>query len=80
MEHTVKVVFEKKQGKEFIPTWETTDEKQIYDDLSHELISKKINNCSWIGSIKRTPLYDGYQKIIVTYDHGGRRIYTVTSH
>ena len=76
----VNVKFEEKQGHKFVVTWESDDATQVYDDLSHELIAKKINNCTWIRSIKRTPLYNGFDRITVTQDNGNRRIYTVKSH
>ena len=80
MENAVKCTYEKKTSNGYVAVWVTTDEKQVYSDLAHELISKKINACSYIRSIKRTPLYYGAQKITVTYDHGGRRIYIVSDH
>lgn len=80
MENSVKCTYEEKTRNGYTVTWETTDAEQVYSDLAHELISKKINACSYIRSIKRTPLYNGTQKITVTYDHGGRRIYIVSDH
>jgi hypothetical protein len=77
----VRYIYQVKQGREYMTTFCCTDEKQVYDDLAHELIAKKINNCLWIRSIKRENLYNGYERITVYYDHGeGRRVYTVTSH
>lgn len=70
-------VYQEKNGR----TWETkhtdTDATSVYEWLSNELIAKKLNGCTWIKSIKRVNLYDGNQKITVTYDHGGRSVYTV---
>lgn len=80
MANTAKCTYEEKTRNGYTVTWETTDAEQVYSDLSHELISKKINACTYIRSIKRTPLYNGTQKITVTYDHGGRRIYIVSDH
>ena len=77
---SINYVYEEKQGRNYVETFRCDDEKRVYDDLAHELISKKINCCSWIKSIKRQPLYNGFDKIIVAYDHGGRRVYTVSSH
>lgn len=75
---TICCEYQAKVGCEYVTKWATEDEAMIYDDLAHELIAKKINACLWIRSIKRMPLHNGYDRIIVTYDHGGRRIYTVT--
>ena len=77
---TVNYVYQEKNGKMYSTTFACTDEKQVYEDLLHELISKKINACTWIKSIKRRNLYNGFQEITVSYDHGGRRIYQITDH
>lgn len=79
----VHVKFEKKNGRGYngyTTTWETYDAARIYDDLAHEIIAKKINQCTWIRSIKRQPLYTGYDRIIITMDNGDRKVYTITSH
>ena len=73
----VMVIYEAKEGRNYTETWRSEDPAKVYEDLAQELISKKINECRWIKSIKRTPLYNGFQRITVTYDHGGRRLYTV---
>lgn len=54
-----------KDGKNYIETYTTTDALIIYQRLTNALISKKINDCKWIRSIKRVNLYTGYQKITV---------------
>lgn len=77
MNEKVMCIYEKKQGRDYVETWRTEDPARVYEDLSVEFIAKKINACLWIKSIKRKQLCNGFQQIIVTYDHGGRRIYTV---
>lgn len=69
----------KKSGK-YVAEHTITDEKEVYEELALAMISKKINNCSWIKSIKRTPLYNGTQKITITFDNGCRNIYIVADH
>lgn len=53
----------------------------VYESLAMDLISKKINCCQWIKSIKRKQLYNGFIQITVIYCNDGkpygRRIYTV---
>lgn len=78
--NTVNFEYQHKEGRNYVTEFVCEDVRRVYDDLAHELISKKINSCTWIRSIKRTPLYNGFDRITVTYDHGGRRVYTVTSH
>lgn len=67
---------EKKTGK-YITTFTDTDELTVYQELAQRLIAKKINGCKWITTIRRNNLYNGYSKIIITYDNGGRDVFTV---
>lgn len=76
---TVNYIYEEKKNGKYTETYRCEDSARVYDDLAHELISKKINECRWIRSIKRTPLYNGFDRITVTYNHGGRRLYVVAS-
>ena len=54
-----------------------TEKETIFRDLTSDLISKKINHCSYIKSIKRNQLYNGFIDIIVFYDNGVKRIYHI---
>ena len=56
------------------------DVTEVYKSLANDMISKKLNQCTYIKSIKRTPLYNGFDRITVTYDNQVRRIYTIESH
>ena len=52
-------------------TWEVvrtvSSPVTIYDNLAHDLIEKKINQCKTIRSITRRQNYDGTITITVTY-------------
>jgi tRNA(Ile)-lysidine synthase TilS/MesJ len=72
-----KRVFEVKKGRAWCESVVITDPVEVYKFLAEELIAKKINACSYIRSIKRTNLYNGYQKIVISYDYGGRAVYTI---
>lgn len=72
-----KRVFEVKEGRVWRESFVTTDPVEVYKFLAEELIAKKINACSYIRSIKRTNLYNGYQKIVISYDNGDRAVYTI---
>lgn len=72
-----KRVFEVKEGRNWRESFVTTDPAEVYKYLAEELIAKKINACSYIRSIKRTNLYNGYQKIVISYDNGVRAVYTI---
>jgi hypothetical protein len=76
----IKVVYEKKEGRTYTETWRSEKPEEVYERLSHCLIAKKLNNCTWIKSIKRVPLYNGFDRITITHDNGGRDVYTVASH
>jgi hypothetical protein len=71
------MITEVKHGKKWIPENEITEETLVYKYLSNDLIAKKLNQCSYIKTIKRTPNYDGTQTIVVTYNNDCRSIYTV---
>lgn len=73
----ISYIYQNKEGKKYVTTFTSADPLYIYERLAGELISKKINECRWIHSIKRKPLYNGFQEITITYDHGGRSVYVV---
>lgn len=77
---TISRTAEKKRGKKWIETFKQTEPVEVYRDLMHDLINKKICCASYIKSIKRTNNYDGTQTIIVTYDNECRSIYIVENH
>lgn len=77
---TISRTTQKRNGRNYETTNITTDPALVYDALTHELISKKINACRWIRSIKRRQNYDGAQTITVTYDNDTRSIYIITDH
>ena len=66
-----------KENNKYIETYTTTDETRIYQLLTNDLISKKINCCNWIRSIKRVNLYNGYQKITVLQNNGCKSEYII---
>lgn len=76
----MKKIVEVKNGKKWDVEFFDTDELSIYQSLTNDLIAKKINQCTYIKSIKRTPLYNGTQKITVVYDNNCRAIYEVKDH
>jgi hypothetical protein len=69
-------VYIKENGR-YIENYSTTDASRIYQLLTNDLISKKINCCKWIKSIKRENLYTGYQKITVFQDNGCKSEYII---
>ena len=73
----VKKVVEVKNGKVWEVSAVITDVTAVYESLAQDLINKKLNNCRYIKTIKRTPNYDGTQTIIVTYNNDCRSVYTV---
>lgn len=74
---TIQRIVEVKTGKKWNVSRITTDELEVYQSLSADIIAKKINGATWVKSIKRINNYDGTQNITVTYDNDCRSIYTV---
>lgn len=72
--------YQERNGKQYETKYIDTNAETVYEDLSHELIAKKICGCTWIKRIERVNMYDGTERITVTYDHGGRSVYTVSAH
>ena len=66
-----------KENNKYMENYSTTDTTRIYQLLTNDLISKKINCCKWIRSIKRVCLYNGYQKIIVLHNNGCKSEYII---
>ena len=60
----IKIV-EVKENNKWVQTYSTEDIATVYQDLSESLIAKKLNCCTYIRSIKRINLYNGFQKITV---------------
>lgn len=73
----IKRIAQKKTGKTWVDTYIDNDATSVYKSLSHDLIAKKINACTYIKSIKRTQNYDGTNTIIVLYDNNVRSVYTI---
>lgn len=73
----IKKVVEIKNGKTWEVSFILTDEKEVYESLAQDLINKKLNQCTFIKTIKRIPNYDGTQSITVNYNNDTRAVYTV---
>ena len=73
----IKREFQIRVGKTWSTTLEDTDPASVYEFLTHDLIAKKLNACTYIKSIKRVNNYDGTQTITVTYDSATRNVYGV---
>lgn len=73
----INLIIEIKNGKKWVQDTVITDETLVYKYLANDLISKKLNGCNYIKTIKRVPNYDGTQTITVTFNNDTRSIYTV---
>ena len=75
----IKRVFEVKQNGKWVEEFTNTDPGEVYKWLTDSLIAKKLNACQYIRTIKRENLYNGFQKITVTYsnEYGGRSVFYV---
>lgn len=72
----VKVVFEKRAGREWVATWQSENPAEVYKRLAEALIAKKLCGCTWVKSIKRIQRYT-HIEIVVTYDNDGRDTFTL---
>lgn len=77
MDNIIKRIAQTKTGKTWANTYIDTCPETVYKSLSHDLIAKKINACTYIKSIKRIQNYNGTNTIIVLYDNNTRSIYTI---
>ena len=76
-------IYQKKIDGKWTTTWECENDAQVYADLTHELIAKKLEHCTYIRSITRKQNYNGTKTITISYTSecgGGRRIYTIEDH
>lgn len=69
-----------KNGRNYELTYTTTDSATVYEDLAQAMINKKLNGCSYIRSIKRIPLYNGFQRINVLYTNDTKVTFTIADH
>ena len=74
---TINYVVEVKEGRNWKEERFVTDALEVYKSLAEDMVHKKLNECTYIRSIKRTPLYNGFCKITVSYDNDVRRIYVI---
>ena len=80
MNNKVNMTIEVKNGRQYEVTRICEDRAEVYESLANDLINKKMCGCTYIKSVKRIQLYNGFIKIVVTYDNGVRTTYTIESH
>ena len=80
MNNKVNMTIEVKNGKTYEVTRVCEDRAEVYESLAHDLVNKKLCACTYIKSIKRVQMYNGFEKITITYDNDVRRIYVIESH
>lgn len=69
---------QRKVGRAYETTYICEDPARVYESLANALVSKKLNFCSYIKSIKRIQMYT-HVEIIVTQDNGYRSIFKVNA-
>lgn len=80
MNNKVNMTIEVKNGKNYEVTRVFEDRAEVYESLARDMVNKKLCCCTYIKSIKRIQLYNGFEKIIVSYDNNVRITYTIESH
>jgi len=77
-------VYEVKQAGKWVETYRTEHRDIVYERLTHDLVAKYLEKCSYIKSIRRTQNYDGTITITIYMQHGSagaeRAVYTIESH
>ena len=53
------------------------DAETVYKELSHDMLAKYIAKATYIKRITDKSNYNGTREIVVLYDNGVKRIYTV---
>ena len=71
--------YNKESNKYYIESYSNSEPGYVYKRLAEDLISKKLNQCTYIKSIRRQNLYNGYAEITVIYDNNVKAIYTIES-
>ena len=66
-----------KEGKKWVESAKTYNADVVKDSLLSDLISKKINKCTYIKSIKKVNLYNGFSRFIVYYDNSVKSEYII---
>ena len=66
-----------KDGKQWEECHETTNPEQVYKKLLDDMISKKLNGCTYIRKIEKVSLYNGFNRITVYYDNGVKTDYII---
>lgn len=72
-----KAITQKKDGKQWITTYETEHAETIHNNLMHELIAKYLHHAGYIRRITDKTNYDGTREITVYYDNNYKTVYTV---
>jgi hypothetical protein len=80
MNNKVNMTIEVKNGKTYEVEGVVENRAEVYESLARDMVNKKLCCCTYIKSIKRIQLYNGFEKIIVTYDNDVRRVYIIESH
>lgn len=71
---------ETKKGDKWFYGSTCRDPETVYESLANDLIAKKINQCSYIKSIRRRQNYNGTATITVVYSNNVRALYVVADH
>lgn len=66
-----------KEGKSWKECHETTNPEAVYKKLLDDMISKKLNACTYIRKIEKVNLYNGFNRITVYYDNGVKTDYII---
>ena len=80
MNNKVNMTIAVKNGKTYEVTSVNENRAEVYESLARDMVNKKLCACTYIKSIKRVSLYNGFEKITVCYDNNVRCVYVIESH
>lgn len=76
MDSKVSLKYEKRVDGKYIPTYESSNETEVYSRLAREMMSHYIHKAQYIRRVKDECLYNGFRRVTV-YEEFGRCIYIV---
>ena len=76
--YTIRKEIYTKDGSKWTQGYIDTDITSVYKSLASDMVHKKLHKCTYIRSIKDTPLYyNDMRRITVYFDNAVKAVYYV---
>ena len=79
MYNKIEMITEVKDSNKWRESFRSDNIPYIHERVAHDLLAKYMQKCRWILRMNRTQLYNGFEKIVVTYNNKCRNTYIVES-